>query len=151
MDPGGSTNPDSGIDNSIANYISAYSGNSITIAFDANQKYFGLLWGSPDVSNTISLYEGATLLATYTGAGLEGNAVGLEPYPAAGSFVDFVADNAGTYFDKVVISENASYFEIDNLASLAAPEPAAWALLMLGVGMVGFSLRTTRDRRAGVA
>ena len=48
------TNPGSGFDNTISNYLSAESV-PVTIAFNSDQKYFGMLWGSVDPGNTISV------------------------------------------------------------------------------------------------
>ena len=83
LNPGGSTNPDSGISSSIANYLAASSGSTETIAFNSNQKYFGMLWGSVDTTNTVSIYENNTLLASYTGSELN-SSVGLQYYSAPG-------------------------------------------------------------------
>lgn len=152
LNPGGSTNPDTGIDNSIANYLAAYNGNSETIAFGANQKYFGTLWGSVDVTNTISFYENANLVASYTGAYLESGDVGLEAWPNPGSFVDFAADGSSSDFNRIVLSEDTTFFETDNYASIAAvPEPAIWASMMLGLFGVGAALRRRRKLEAGAA
>jgi len=149
LNPGGSTNPDSGIDNSIANYLAAEPANDETITFNSNQRYFGLLWGSVDESNTISFYENSTLLATFTGSGLEGSTVALQGYPVPGSFVDFVADNSSFDFNEVVVIDGGGDpFETDNYAALAVPEPAAWAMLLLGMGAMGAILRR---RNGGLA
>jgi hypothetical protein len=142
LNPGGSTNPGSGFDGSIANYLAAPS--DITITFNGNQKYFGLLWGSVDTTNTVSFYEGSTLLASYTGGQLE-SSIGLQGYPANGSFVGFLADGASADFDKVVLSAaGGDPFESVNYAA-AVPEPAAWAMLILGMAGLGGVLRRRRD------
>jgi hypothetical protein len=142
LNPGGSTNPDTGINNSIANYVAAVDGSDETITFNRNQEYFGLLWGSVDVTNTISFYDGATLVASFTGGGLEASTVGLEAWPASGSFVDFLADGSGSDFNKVVLSATSggAPFETSNFAA-AVPEPATWAMMILGLGAMGAALR----------
>jgi hypothetical protein len=145
LNPGGSTNPDSGIDNSIANYLAASSGNTETIVFGADQKYFGTLWGSVDATNTISLYDGSTLLAAYTGAEL-GASVGLEGYPSNGSFVDFVADSSSFDFNKIVLSEDATFFETDNYASLSAAVPEPISLSLFGAGLAGAAAMRRRKK-----
>ncbi len=148
LNPGGSTNPDSGIDNSIANYVGASGGDSETITFNTNQKYFGLLWGSVDVTNTVSIYENNNFLATYTGQELENNAVSLQAWPASGSFVDFVADNTSLNFNKIVLSENTTFFETDNYAALSAsavPEASTWMMMALGfAGLASMGYRVSR-------
>jgi hypothetical protein len=152
LNPAGSTNPGTGFDGSIANYLSAFSGNSETIMFNANQKYFGALWGSVDATNTVSFFENNTLVATITGSELESDAVALQGYPANGSFVDFVANGSNDYFNKIVLSEGSTFFETDNLAAAAAvPEPGVWALMLLGIGALGLSLRAARQRSPSIA
>ncbi len=138
LNPGGSTNPDSGISSSIANYLAASSGSTETIAFNSNQKYFGMLWGSVDTTNTVSIYENNTLLASYTGSELN-SSVGLQYYSAPGSFVDFVADSSAQAFNKIVLSESATFFETDNYATSAVPEASTWALMLLGFATLGFA------------
>jgi len=142
LNPGGSTNPDTGIDSSIANYLAASSGVSETITFNATQKYFGMLWGSVDTSNTVSFFENGAPVASYTGAELESNSVALTPWDAPGSFVDFVADGSG--FNQIVLSENTTFFETANYAVAGVPEPTAWAMMLLGVGAIGASMRMAR-------
>jgi hypothetical protein len=152
LDPSGSTNPDTGIDNSITNYLAALPGSSIKIEFDSFESYFGMLWGSVDADNTVSLYDGTYLLGSFTGATLSSSSAGLQGYPAAGSFVDFVAYSPTFDFDTVVLSGTASPFEVDNLATIASaavPEPSSWSLLILGSALLGGSRRGRARRLAG--
>jgi len=146
VNAGGSTNPDTGINSSISSYISAMPGNDETVTFGGNQKYFGTLWGSVDPGNMVTLYEGANVVGSFTGAALN-SAVGLLEWPATGSYVDFVANSPAGYFNKVVLSStDGEPFETANFASAAAvPEPASWAMLMLGLFGLGAVLR----RRGG--
>jgi hypothetical protein len=63
-------------------------------------------------------------------------------------FVNFT-DTSGT-FDKIVFSEsgvNNGNFEIDNLTA-AVPEPATWAMMVAGFGLIG---TFTRRRRMAAA
>ena len=152
LNAGGSTNPDTGIDNSISNYVSALSGIDETISFNSNQSHFGFLWGSVDATNTVSFYENTTLVASYTGAALEANSAGLQAYAAPGSFVDFVANAPSSNFNKVVFSASESLpFETSNLAVSAAPEPGLWALMIAGLAMMGGALRLRRRQTGFVA
>jgi hypothetical protein len=147
LDYAGSTNPGTGIaGNPITDWVSAVGGNDETILFNGGQKYFGLLWGSVDPTNTITFYQGSTVVATYTGAELNVDGVGLQYYAAPGSFVDFVADNSTEYFNKVVLSAaGGDPFETSNFAAIAAPEPATWAMMILGLSAMGAALRRRRN------
>ena len=53
-----------------------------------------------------------------------------------------VTGNAGELFTSVTFSSTGNSFEVDNLAvGGAVPEPATWALMMLGFGGMGFAMR----------
>ena len=140
------TNPDSGFTGSgtsIANWITADSGSSITITFKTAENYFGLLWGSMDPTNTITFYNGTTLIASYTGAQLSSDGSGAGLYPAGASYINFNAASVAKDFTKIVLSESSTDFEVDNLATGTAPVPlpASAYLLLAGLGLLGFSAR----------
>ena len=60
-------------------------------------------------------------------------------------FGSFIINGAGTLIDGLTLASTEDSFEVDNLstrASLAAvPEPAAWAFMVLGFGMIGPGMR----------
>ncbi|MEH1833102.1 MAG: PEP-CTERM sorting domain-containing protein [Nostoc sp.] len=113
---------------------------SVTINFAQALDYFGLHWGSVDTYNSITFFNGNTLLNTFTGSQVPGTtASGNQTSPQDNVFVNFLAD-PGETFDKVVLSSTGIAFETDNhsyrLASV--PEPTATlGLLALGVMSAG--------------
>lgn len=122
----------------------------VTLQLDGYNQYFGLLWGSVDDYNTLSFYDGNTLLFNFTGLDVDGMANGNQG--AAGTF--YVNINSDTAFDRVVASSTGYAFEFDNVALAenpippqetfaAVPEPGTLALLGLGL-LAGI---TTRRRR----
>jgi hypothetical protein len=152
LNPAGSTNPDSGINTSISNYLAAENNVPITISFTSNKKYFGLLWGSVDPTNTVSFFENNTPVANFTGAQLESNSnVALQYYSAPGSFVDFVADSSAFKFNQVVLSDNSEPFESANYATSGVPEPSTWAMMLLGFAGLGFAGYRQTKRKDDVA
>jgi len=128
--------------------------------------YFGAFVTSLDVANTVQFYNGNTLvgdlqLSALLPASVTGNSaydyntayyninIG-QPFV----FINFL-DTTGT-FNKVVFSEPSSYeyggsFESDNhtvgFIAQGVPEPASWALMILGTGLIGGLAR----RRRGAA
>ena len=117
--------------------------------------YFGL-WGSAlDGNNTVELYNDGTLLGSYAlqntlqSASNFSNAYYGNPYASGNSgemyaFFNFVSDTA---FNRVRLLQNGGGgFEFDNLTIgtnivSAAPEPMTWAMMLMGFGAIGWSLR----------
>ncbi len=128
------------------NWINSGSGGSLTISFANPEGYFGLLWGSVDDSNTLKLYNGSTLVATYTG--LQMVTDGASNYPSPGSFVGFTAQNAASDITKAVLSDStANGFEVVNFAAgppAPVPLPQSLALLSGGLALVGGLARRRR-------
>ena len=107
--------------------------------------------GSLDEYNTISFFNGAALVGSFTGSQL------TIPNPANGDqtagdtnrryfFTFGAADNV----NRVVFNTTQPAFEFDNIAAAISgvPEPSTWAMMILGFGLVGFSLRNNRRRVA---
>ncbi len=103
-------------------------------------------WGSIDTYNTVSFYNAANgLIASFTGSQ-------VPPAPADGSQGNAL-DNRRVNFDfggaaasSIVFTSTEHAFELDNIAGASAvPEPATWAMLMVGLGLVGAASRRQRN------
>jgi hypothetical protein len=96
-----------------------------------------LYWGTPSANNTISFFNGDTLLQSFRGDAL----YSITPSTGA-AYANFFAA-AGESFNKVVLSEISVAFESDNhayrVASQPVPEPltslTAFASVVTGVLM----------------
>jgi hypothetical protein len=123
----------------------------VTMELDDYHQYFGLLWGSVDDYNSLSFYDGSTLLFSFTGHDIDSLASGKQG--ADGTL--YVNINSDTPFDRVVASSTSYGFEFDNVAlavnpielpeNSAVPEPGTLALLGLGL----FASVVARYRRNG--
>jgi hypothetical protein len=110
----------------------------VTIAFANPLDYFGLYWGTPSANDTISFFNGNTLLQSFRGDAL------YSAVPSTGAvYANFFAER-GESFNKVVLSEISIAFESDNHAykfaeSESVPEPVtsltAFASVVAGVLM----------------
>jgi hypothetical protein len=116
----------------------------VTLQLDKYHQYFGLLWGSVDDYNTLSFYDGNTLLFSFTGIDVDAGANGNQG--AGGTF--YVNINSDAAFNKVVASSTAYGFEFDNvalainpLAVSPVPEPETYSLLMAGLALIGAIVR----------
>jgi len=120
----------------------------VTIAFANPLDYFGLYWGTPSANNTISFFNGDTLLQSFTGD-VPANLVTT----SGAVYANFFAE-AGESFNKVVLSDSSVAFESDNhaykVASEPVPEPltslTAFASVVTGVLMKRQQQRKGVDR-----
>jgi hypothetical protein len=89
--------------------------------------------------STVSIYSGlngtGTLLAQATGLDASPEAFGPETISFSGKG------------ESIVVSSGAAQFGWDDLtlSGVAVPEPAAWALMLVGVGAIGAGLRVRRS------
>lgn len=119
-------------------FIGISGGNSLTFSFAAPATYFGLLWGTVDDFNTITFYDGADMIASFTGSDL------LDPPDATSAiYANFFAD--GGTFTSVTLTSSADSFEFDNVRVAATPLPAALGLF--GSAIVGMGALGLRRRR----
>jgi hypothetical protein len=108
--------------------------------------YYGFLWGSPDANgwNTVSFYDGNTLLGTYGGASVLNPPNGNQNY--ARYFNVFAG--SGEVITKVMFGANRNAFETDNHAFIAAiPEPETYAMMLAGLGLLGVVARRRKSRQ----
>jgi hypothetical protein len=115
----------SGPDNS--NYLAAEPKGSVTVSFNSQQKYFGLLWGSVDNYNSLNFYNNGTLVETLTGSAISANANGNQT--ASGSYIVNLDFNGTASFNSVVATSSTPAFEFDSIAYAATPVPITGAAI----------------------
>lgn len=107
--------------------------------------YFGFYMGSPDDYNVVTLYSGNTQVLKINGTDMAQAASLLaDGNQSHGFYMNFATD-AGTTISRVTFSSTGNAFETDNHAYIAAvPEPETYAMLLTGLGLVGFASRRRR-------
>lgn len=121
------------------------SGNVATLAFLSPISFLNFLWGSPDAYNVLTVNSTAGT-QTFTAAGL-----GFPVISGSQSFSQYVhfTANAGTLINSVSFSNSPTVdaFEAANFSVTApVPEPATWALMFAGFGMIGFTMRRRNSK-----
>lgn len=124
-------------------YLSVLGGGSATYDFAAPVRAFQFDWGSIDSYNTLTVHYAGTMVVI-PGSNFINPANGDQH--AAGTNGRFtVSGTAGELFTGVTFSSSSNSFEVDNLAvGSAVPEPATWAMMLIGFGAVGFAMRRAK-------
>jgi len=109
----------------------------VTLTFAGPTNYLGLLWGSVDAYNTLTFYNGTTVVGTFTGDDVTSAANGDQS--AQGTY--FVNINLSDSFTSVVATSSQYAFEFDNVAisadPLKVPEPGTAGVFLLGLLLLG--------------
>lgn len=120
---------------------------SITLNFASALDYFGLYWGSVDPYNSISFFNGDTLLATFTGNDVSTTASGSWTGATDNLYANFFA-GSGEAFNKVVLNSTGIAFESDNFAYRAAPEPLTLGGTAIGLALGARMRKKMKDKAA---
>lgn len=119
---------------------------SVTLVLPGQEKYFGVLWGSVNTYNTLSFYNGTTLVGAITGSQVTSMPNGDQG--ANGTF--YVNINSTASFNTVIATSSQYAFEFDNVAYAASaivPEPSTFVVAMFSeAGMIAYA----RLRRKGL-
>jgi hypothetical protein len=124
-------------------YLSVLGGASVDISTGPSSRV-GFYWGSIDGYNSVKFYNGATLVGSLAGSD-------LTPLLANGNQVQFSSNRHITFFltsgsfDRFSLSSSANSFEVDNI-SAGVPEPATWAMMLLGFVGLGYLSRRRKSR-----
>ncbi len=132
---------------------SALTPNNATLTTAFALKSISFYWGSIDKYNSVDvLGAGGATLGSFAG-GMLMPANGDQSVPATNRRVYFSA-GSGETITGLRFNSTGVAFELDDVAGKAAgavPEPAAWALMIAGFGMIGVASRRRRSMPAVTA
>jgi hypothetical protein len=127
-------------------YLSVLAGGQAEFLFSSAVSGFSFDWGSIDSYNTLTLFTTDGPDTVIPGSDFFTPADGNQVAPGTNGLFT-ATGTGGTLFNGFRLNSSANSFEIDNVAVAAAvPEPATWAMMLIGFGAVGFGMRRRRGK-----
>jgi len=125
-------------------YLAVQGGGSATYNFTNQVSAFQFDWGSIDGFNTLTFSSNLGGDVVVPGTNFTNPANGNQISPGTNGLFTVTGD-AGELFSSVTFSSTTNSFEVDNLAvSGVVPEPASWAMMIGGFGLMGSAVRRRR-------
>ena len=134
---------------SISSFLAAgpTSGSIATLNFLNPTNFLSFLWGSPDTYNVLTVF-------TNTGSQeFTASALGFPVTNGSQSFSQYVrfqgTDNTTINSVSFTNRPSTDAFESTNFSVTApVPEPATWAMMLVGFGGIGFAMRRRKSKVA---
>ncbi|TAJ68498.1 MAG: PEP-CTERM sorting domain-containing protein [Phenylobacterium sp.] len=124
------------------NYLTVVTNGTATLTSAKGLNQFSFYLGSPDTFNFVTFTKMGGGTITLQGAEIWGAATGDNGNQGWGRRVSYNFD--GEAVSKIEFSSTGNSFEFDSLAGTAVPEPATWAMMIMGFGTAGSMLRRRR-------
>jgi hypothetical protein len=122
------------------NYLSVEGSQSATLTFAMPTTYLSFLWGSPDSYNSLVVTEADGTVTT-----LSAMSFGLTTGANAPESYVQIMDTASAILSLTYSnSPKTNSFETANYSVTPVPEPETYALMLGGLGLVGFMARRRR-------
>ena len=132
------------------NYLSVpnpSSSGSVTASLAEEYNYLGLWWGSIDAYNSISFFNGSTLVESFTGSQIVDPSARNTNGTKLSLYVNFLDLDK---FDRFMLTSTNNAFEADNIAIGNAPDPVPEpaTMTLFGCGLVGITaFRRRRNKK----
>lgn len=136
-------------------YLSVLGGGGVTINFadltSTPVVAFEFDWGSVDSYNTLTIHSNMADIVLVPGTPAFPDAAdGNQVLPGTNGLFRVNGD-PGQIFTGITLASGSNSFEIDDLAIGPVPEPATWAMMIMGMGFMGMALRSRRRALATFA
>jgi hypothetical protein len=125
-------------------YLSVLGGGTATYNFTGLVNSFQFDWGSIDAYNTLTISSNKGPDIVIPGSLNFNNPANGNQSSAQTNGLFTVFGGEGEFFSSVTFSSTGNSFEVDNLAIAAVPEPATWAMMLIGFGLIGATARYRR-------
>lgn len=125
-------------------YLAVYGGGVANIDFAGvgDVRSFSFDYSTVDTYNTLVIHYTSGADTVYTGTQI------LNGLPTAVTSGSITVNGDGRVITGLTLGTTANAFEVDNLSYsaglAAAPEPASWALMLVGFGAMGGAMRSRR-------
>ncbi|HEX7945974.1 MAG TPA: PEPxxWA-CTERM sorting domain-containing protein [Phenylobacterium sp.] len=128
-----------------SSYLSVLGGGFANISFGGAFSAFQFDWGSIDSYNTLTIHGSNGDRVVVPGTMDFPNAANGNQFAPGTNGLFKVVGDVGETFTGITLASGQNSFEIDRVAvSGAVPEPATWAMMILGFGAAGSLLRRRR-------
>ncbi len=129
--------------NTVGNWLAASkdNGGDAVVSFGLGTSFVSFLWGSPDTYNTLTV--NSTMGSyTFTSASPSLSGIVFNGNQDFAYYAGFSTNVAGELITSLRFSSTSNAFEASNFSvTTPVPEPETYALLLAGLGVVGFMAR----------
>ena len=137
------------------NYLSVLGGGNAVFTFSDPLSQVGMDYGSADAYNTFVVFLASGGSYSFTGQQIlntvPADANGNQAPGAQNGRLTFYA-GAGDAITGIRLVSSRNSLEIDNIGIISAvPEPGTWAMMLIGFGAIGFTMRRQRRSQGGLA